>query len=103
MSDLKNNDVIKTAVETLNDFLAKSPEAANSLFNYRVPVTKEMADHPHVRVQVIGDNKFKVGMIGILNGIVEPLTGKRIASMHDDDDKVVGFVEYKATKTESKP
>jgi hypothetical protein len=95
-------DVIKTAVEVLNDFLAKAPEACNQLCVYKVPATKALLDHPTIQVEVVSDTKFKVGFLGLLNGIVEPLTGKRVAAMIDND-KVVGFAEYKVPKTDSQP
>jgi len=91
-----NPDILKSAIEVLNELLEKSPEGANALFNHRVPVTKDIADHPSIQVQVTGD-KAKLGFIGLLNGILEPQTGKRVA-MIIDNDKVVGFTEYRVPK-----
>lgn len=40
---------------------------------------------------------MEVGAIGLINGIIEDLTGKRIAYVFDDADpsQVIGFCLYK--------
>lgn len=90
-------DLMAQALSVLNTFLEQSPEAALALCSHRVVVTKEFADHESVQVQIAGD-KFRVGLVGLLNGILEPCTGNRVA-MITDNDRVVGFTEYKAPKS----
>jgi hypothetical protein len=91
-------DIVKNAVRVLNEFLEKDPEACNQLYSYKTPANKVLLDHPTIQVDVISDTKFKVGFLGVLNGIIEPCCGKRVAVILDNN-KVVGFTEYKIPKT----
>ena len=52
-----------------------------------------LRDHPTIQVGGEDDNHCVVGLLGIINGIIEPLTGERIAASWNDD-KFIGFVKY---------
>lgn len=61
---------INDVVALLNDAYSLDPDAINELINTRVKCNLNMANHP--TIQVMGNKEqteFKVGIIGILNGI----------------------------------
>ena len=65
---LKDFVTIDDVVELLNDAVDKDPEAIYKLAVNRVPCNAMLADHPTIQVGKFGD-EYKVGLIGILNGI----------------------------------
>lgn len=83
---------INKVVEILNGILATDPKAVKELLLNRVPCNEAMADHNTVQV-IDKDGEFSVGMLGILNGVIEPLTGRRVAVISDDGD-ITGFMVY---------
>jgi hypothetical protein len=63
----------------------------------RVPCNTALAAHPSIQVNtnsVTQPATFPVGMLGIINGILERATGRRIAAKFSDDKQPVllGFV-----------
>ena len=80
-----------TVIDILNGLLRIDPEAITELFSYRVPCTRELADHPTIQVGV-ADNEtgFDVSMIGILNSIV-PDTGVIVMEYQRNPAKVIRF------------
>jgi hypothetical protein len=58
------------------------------------------ADHPTIQVNVNSVTQpetFSVGMLGVINGVLERATGRRVAAKFSDDKQrpaLVGFVEY---------
>lgn len=91
------NTDIHTAVRVLNEAFVADPSAIHALLCNRVPCNLALADHPTVQVQanpVIEDGKtWTVGLIGMLNGVLEPLTGQRVAAQWEDG-KLLGFQVY---------
>lgn len=85
--------VYKTFLDTLNEAVKADPQAMLSLCENRVPCNDVLADHP--TIQVCGFDPTVVGMIGIVNGICEKLTGKRVAADFDAEGNLLAFVEYK--------
>lgn len=65
---LKDSVTIDDVIELLNDAFTKDPEAMNDLALSRVTCNEVLADHPTIQVGKFG-NEYKVGIIGILNGI----------------------------------
>ena len=65
---LKESVTIDDVIELLNDAFAKDPEAMSLLAQARVVCNDMLADHPTIQVGKF-DEKYKVGLIGILNGI----------------------------------
>ena len=96
-------EALTVFVRILNEAYEADPSAIHSLINLRVPCNKTLADHPTVQVASESEAMaecFFVGLIGIINGICEPLTGKRVAAKFSAPDpqtkhsKLLGFTEY---------
>jgi hypothetical protein len=88
---MEADQVYKTFLDTLNEAIKADRDAVDMLCEHRVECNDELADHP--TIQVCG-NPTVVGMIGIINGICERLTGKRVAADYDESGNLLGFVEY---------
>ena len=83
----------ETAVEVLNELFEMDPEAADRLFNARVPCNETLADHPTVvcRPTTTG---HEVGLLGVINGILarEDPCGSGVAALVDPETKrLMGF------------
>lgn len=97
---------IDTFLRVLNEACAQDPVAIRSLIAYRVPCNGELSFHPTIQVheEMVVDHGFylpnySVGLLGIINGICEEVTGKRIAAKWSEPDEfgkseLLGFVEY---------
>jgi hypothetical protein len=59
----------KQATEILNVWLHLDREALAYLISYRVPISDELADHPHI-VVTGDDQQWETGLLGILNGLL---------------------------------
>ena len=94
-----NADLLSIALRVLNKAYTADPAAIHSIVNLRVPCNQILADHPTIQVGVnqFGSNEsFDVGLVGILNGIIEAATGQRIAVAisNDGEGTVSGFIAY---------
>ena len=65
---LKQNVTINEVIELLNGAFEMDSEAMSNLANTRVTCNDVLADHPTIQVGMF-DGEYKVGLIGILNGI----------------------------------
>ena len=65
---IKENITIDEVISLLNDALEKDPEAIHNLVTTRITCNAILADHPTIQVGKF-DNEYKVGIIGIFNGI----------------------------------
>ncbi len=100
--------VFEVFVRILNEAFELDPAAVHALLCNRVPCNERLADHPTIQVSenpVLSDGSCHVGMLGILNGVCEALTGRRIAArwnmdMKDDSASFTGFAEYVPSKEE---
>lgn len=99
---------LDTILKVLNEAAAADSNAINKLINRRVECNAALAAHPTIQVQsmTFGGRaivtksdleRTEVGALGLLNGIIEPLTGERVAAQWDDDDKLIGFIKYPRT------
>ena len=78
-----NKDTIFIHIlDLLNEAVECDDAAMANLIRQRVYANNELADHP--TIQVIGDEAPLLGMLGIVNGITERLTGNRVAAVYDD-------------------
>jgi hypothetical protein len=92
---------IDVVVQILNSAYAADPHAVHCLIMNCVPCNQALADHPYVTVQdakVSGREGAYVGAIGLINGIVAPLTGMRVAAKFGEPDnegvrRITGFVK----------
>lgn len=77
---------IHTAVRILNEAFAADPQCLDNLFKRSWGCNQTLADHPTIQVRQDRQNDFLVGMIGILNGVLEPMTGQRVAAKWSERD-----------------
>ncbi len=94
------NKPIEDILEVLNSAYKCDSNAIHALMFNRVPCNKDLANHPFVVVddsKTLDDKVFMVGALGLINGIVEKLTGDRVAMVWDDSsgsNKFIGFIKY---------
>ena len=88
---MKDHQLLDTTITILNEAYAADPVAVGALIEHRVPCNTALADHPTITV---AGEEPSVGLLGIINGILTPITGCRVASMHSPDGKLTGFMKY---------
>ena len=89
-------------LRVLNEAYRADPDALHALICNRVPCNLELADHPSIQVTqngVVGKNTYHVGLLGVINGIIEPITKRKVAVKFSAPEagktaRVEGFVEY---------
>jgi len=109
------HDAFERILDCLNSAFVADGSAIHALCCNRVPCNAVLAEHPTVQVdeplgsaassrpippsrdagsQVHGG--FSVGALGLINGVVESATGRRVAVQWSDDapSRMLGFVEY---------
>jgi hypothetical protein len=91
------NEHLRTAaIEVLNELLKANPRAVNDLLAHRVEVGKSVIDHPDVVVAVADSGKYtgRLGLLGVINGILSRTGALRVAMQIDEAGCVVGFCRY---------
>jgi len=82
-------------VDQLNEIYSHDPEALHALCESRVPCNEALRKHPTVQVLVEGGGtESRVGLLGILNGIVgiQDDGWGYISAIYDEDTmKLQGF------------
>lgn len=92
-----------TILQTLNEAVAADPVAIKALIEHRVPTNETLANHPTIQVrEILNEGRYEVGALGLINGLVEAATGKRVAVQFDESEKVIGFIEYDPSSWETK-
>lgn len=96
---LTKDEILASVIDTLNEAFKADPNAIHSLICSQFPCNSELAGHPTIQVNVnsvISDNSYTVGCLGLINGIVEKLTNKKVAITFTDEEnpKCKGFAEY---------
>jgi len=83
-------------IRILNSAVSDDKNAINELVNTRVVCNKKLADHESIQVGKI-DGKYRVGILGILNGIfgVDENEWGVIAAEFDKEKKLVRFIRFK--------
>lgn len=100
MEDNFKKQVLETTIAVLNDAIKADQKAVTALFEQRVPCNQALVDHPTIVCQESEENPItnEVGVLGIINGILEPLTGSRVASRWQGGDSepslISSFVRY---------
>lgn len=96
--------------DVLNSAYEADPAAMHALICNRVPCNQALAAHPTIPVDVnlvATGETYAVGMLGIVNGICEKVTGRRVAVMFSESQdeqgrrKIIGFTEYVPAVTEA--
>lgn len=83
--------LIDIAVRALNDAFAADPAAMHAMMCNRVPCNQALADHPSVVVTELPMLKaaapqYAITALGLINGVLGPLTGKRVMTVWDNTD-----------------
>ncbi len=92
MSTPISKSLAQQAVDVLNEALKADGSTLRTLVSTRYECNGALADHPTIQVAMSG-KKPVVGLLGIINGIVERQTGERIAACYDSEDgfNLIGF------------
>ena len=77
--------------ELLNSLLKIDHDAIEQLVETRVPCNEALANHPNVPVLLLDDGQTKVGLLGILNGIIAGAGDDRILVGIYDENKLMKF------------
>lgn len=88
-------DTFDQILNLLQQAVACDRNAMDELCGLRVPCNDALAEHPTIQVSGMQGEPTVVGTIGIVNGICELLTGKRVAANYDESGNLIGFIEYK--------
>jgi len=106
-------EIFSTFLRVLNEAYEADPDALDALVSSRHICNQALADHPFIQVGTIvtcyedggapigrKDELYMIGLLGVINGICEPLTGRRIAASFSEPDsegrsQLLGFKEYK--------
>lgn len=97
--DMNNTPKVpaEAAALILNKFLEQAPDACKKLLNQRVPVPDAVCDDS--LIVVFGEaGSYKVGLLGVINGIMGELGDDRVVSVHDEKDQLLGFTNRASLK-----
>lgn len=94
-----NTRAVVKAVNVLNLAYEQDPSAIWTLMNTYTKCNEIIADHPTVQVlekEVEGKKEYSLGFLGLLNGVIEEITGEKVCiRISDEDDKgqrkILGF------------
>lgn len=83
--------------DVLNDILLTDRTALQRLIRFRVECNYDLANHPTVQVaksdKSLGEGEYDVGLLGILNGILEPILGCYVARVCEEaNDETIKFI-----------
>jgi len=65
----KESITAKDVVKLLNQMLKIDRQCVEKLIENRVPCTRKLAMHPTIQVIGKGDGTYRIGMMGIINGM----------------------------------
>lgn len=95
------DQILASTLETLNGALALDPEAIDRLMSRESSVNEALDQHPTIQTMEGETGQYRgmpvVRPLGLINGILEPLCGARVAAVYDDADGVeaiTSFVRY---------
>ena len=78
---------LATILRVLNEAVTADRQAVKDLLSHKVVCNQSMADHPDIlvgtRTTEYGDENV-LGTLGLLNGIIERVTGRRVAAVLTD-------------------
>lgn len=91
-------EMLQVMLDVLNEAVAADAAAVSELVDHRVACNEQLAKHPAIQVGASGEGdtiNFEVGMLGVINGICERATGRKIAALINDDTmKVESFFDF---------
>lgn len=95
MEEVAGSTGISQAVQVLNEAFECDPEAILGLIRTRIPCNDDLADHPTIQVALEpylrSMHATTVGFLGVLNGILETMTGHKVAAVFDQQQQFRGF------------
>lgn len=99
---VKESVTIQETVDFLNSLIKIDSSVITKLFDMRINCNEDMANHKTVQVSNFGIHYFKVGMIGILNGLfgIDEHGWGHIAANYEDG-KIINFEVLTSEKVAS--
>ena len=85
---------IAKALEVMRRALSEDPVAITALMSNRVACNSMLADDPDINVQELPNGTYKVGFIGLINGVLHGVFEERVAMSVNDTGQLVGFCRY---------
>jgi len=103
---IKETITIQDAVDVLNEALSLDSEAINALIKARVKCNEDLSNHPSIQIGVNDDGSYRVGLLGIINGLfgADDITqyGAIGAKMDDTTGQTIKFILMdNASKTQT--
>ena len=83
--------VPEQVLKILNEAIDADPGAVRALFAVHVECNQKLADHPSI---ICTAEPAHVGLLGILNGLVYPLTGEKLCGCYDETGKLLRFGRF---------
>ena len=82
------------AIQLLNELVEADKNCMEALIDKRVACNNVMADHPTAQVGIEDDGSYRLGLLGVLNGIFgADDTGRGfIGADYDKDDNFIEFI-----------
>jgi hypothetical protein len=93
-------DHIDFAIQVLNDALKADPLSMKILFSTRVPINKDLSDHPTIQTRDV-DGAYSLSILGLINGLfgIQKDGWGHIAMMVDfDSGDILGFERLNRSK-----
>lgn len=85
-------------VHMLNEILAIDPVAVSELGRLSVPCNRKLAEHSTVQVRATaGKHDYRVGLLGILNGVLSKSSPGVIQAIVDDDNDNNKLLRFKVS------
>lgn len=86
----------ESTIKVLNEFHRLDPIGCQALIDNRVFTTEGVLNHPAIQVSCKEDgSEPKVGILGILNGVLETAGADRVAVVLDDKtNEIKEFIKY---------
>ncbi len=98
MTPADQDHVLATILRILNEANTADGVAITNLIQKRIPCNFALAEHVTIQVSPMpdgGDDAVEVGTLGVINGLVEALTGRRVMAVYDETGQfVVEFREW---------
>lgn len=76
-------------LKLLDEAYAADPRAMQQLLNVRIPCKKKLAEHPTIPCAGL-----TIGTLGLINGILMELFGRKVASKITNRGRLTGFQAY---------
>jgi formate dehydrogenase maturation protein FdhE len=83
LTSVQKDAISQLMVDCLQSAFEADPAAMHALICNRVPTSQAMVEHPHViceEIEVLDDAPACVGMLGVLNGVLEAAGLHKVAS-----------------------